>query len=98
MASSTLTSVVAAIITIVLVGAWVGGYLDRYQKLAQDTALDAMGENRASYGLKSTLKGQKLSDDKDLNNLQEDTANTIGGLVGKGGIGESVGSGLSQGL
>jgi len=115
MASSTAISVVVAIITVVLVGAWVGGYLDRYQKIAQDSALDAMGENRASYGLKSmsaaqdepmctansvpgTLKGQKLSDDKDLNNLQEDTANTVGGLVGKGGVGESVGTGLSQGL
>ena len=53
MASSTLISVVAAIITIALVGAWVGGYLDRYQRIAQDSALNAMGENRASYGLKS---------------------------------------------
>ncbi|MCJ1292359.1 hypothetical protein MMC34_003909 [Xylographa carneopallida] len=98
MPSSTLISVVFAIITIALVGAWVGGYLDRYQKIAQDHALDAMGENRASYGVKSVLKGQQLSDDKDLNDLQNDTADTVGGLVGKGGLGESVGSALSEGL
>ena len=55
MASSTLISVLFALITIALVGAWAGGYLDRYQKIAQDHALDAMGENRASYGLKSML-------------------------------------------
>ena len=54
--TSTMISVVAALLTIALVGAWVGGYLDRYQKIAQDTALDAMGENRASYGLKSMLR------------------------------------------
>lgn len=59
MASSTLIFVVTAIITIDLVDAWVGGYLDRDQKIAQDTALDAMGENRASYGLKSMSRGHR---------------------------------------
>ena len=44
------------------------------------------------------LKGQQLSDDKDLSNLQNDTADTVGGLVGKGGLGEGVGSALSEGL
>ena len=34
--------------------AWVGGYLDKYQSKAQEQALDMMGENKASYGLKST--------------------------------------------
>lgn len=33
--------------------AWVGGYLDKYQSKAQEKALDAMGENKTSYGLKS---------------------------------------------
>ena len=33
--------------------AWVGGYLDKYQSKAQEVALDKMGENKASYGLKS---------------------------------------------
>ena len=45
-----------------------------------------------------TLKSQQLSEDKDLNNLQSDVADTAGGLVGKGGVGEGVGGILSQGL
>ncbi len=36
--------------------AWIGGYLDPYQKKLQDLALDKMGDNRASYGIKSTEK------------------------------------------
>jgi len=95
---STIISVIFAILTILVVGAWIGGYLDRYQKIAQDKALDAMGENRASYGVKQVLTSENVSDDKDLTNLQEDVANTAGGLVGKGGIGESIGAGLSKGL
>ena len=48
--------VIIAIFTLIAVAvgaAWVGGYLDKYQAKAQNAALDAMGENRASYGLKS---------------------------------------------
>ena len=33
--------------------AWIGGYLDPYQSKAQEIVLDKMGENKASYGLKS---------------------------------------------
>ena len=51
-----------------------------------------------AYSILGALKGQKISEDKDLGKLQEDTADTVGSLVGKGGIGELVGSGLSQGL
>ena len=43
-------------LTFVLLGAaWIAGYLDTYQKKAQEQALDMMGENKASYGLKSML-------------------------------------------
>jgi len=52
MEGSTVISIIFAVLTIFLVGAWIGGYLDKYQKIAQDKALDAMGENRASYGVK----------------------------------------------
>lgn len=34
--------------------AWVAGYLDKYQSRAQEVLLDTMGENKVSYGLKST--------------------------------------------
>ena len=40
---------------IVLFGAWVSGTLDPYQKKFQEMILDAMGETKVSYGLKSKL-------------------------------------------
>lgn len=51
-----------------------------------------------AHSVLGALKGQRVSDDKDLSDLQDDTADTVGDLVGKGGIGEGVGTGLSQGL
>ena len=46
--------IIVAVIAIAVGAAWVSGYLDKYQHQAQDKALDMMGENRTSYGLKST--------------------------------------------
>ena len=48
-----LLSIIVAVVAIALGAAWVGGYLDPYQAKAQEKILDAMGENKASYGLKS---------------------------------------------
>ena len=42
-----------SILQLVLVAAWVSGYLDAYQKRLQEIILDAMGETKVSYGLKS---------------------------------------------
>ena len=53
MPSSFAVSVIYAIMSIIVAGAWVAGYLDKYQKMAQNALLGAMGENRMSYGLKS---------------------------------------------
>lgn len=47
--------IIFTLISVALGLAWVGGYLDAYQSKAQEKALDAMGENKASYGLKSSL-------------------------------------------
>lgn len=38
---------------VILLGAWVAGYLDPYQKQLQELLLDYMGETKVSYGLKS---------------------------------------------
>lgn len=38
---------------VVLFGAWVSGTLDPYQKRLQEMLLEAMGETKVSYGLKS---------------------------------------------
>ncbi|MCJ1266802.1 hypothetical protein MMC22_006687 [Lobaria immixta] len=93
--------ILIVIFTVLALGvgfAWVGGYLDKYQSKAQEKALDAMGENKASYGLKGTLKGQRIGSDENINNLQDNVGDQAGGLVGKGGIGESIGGALSKGL
>ncbi len=44
------------------------------------------------------LKETKITDDKDLNELQDHVADGVGSLVGKGGAGEGVGQGLSERL
>lgn len=43
------------LLQVILFLAWVSGYLDPYQKKMQEIILDAMGDNRVSYGLKSEL-------------------------------------------
>jgi hypothetical protein len=54
MPSATTVSILYAIISVIVAGAWVLGYLDKYQRKAQNAALGAMGDNRASFGLKCT--------------------------------------------
>ena len=48
------------ILSLAVTAAWVGGYLDPYQKKLQDLALNKMGDNRASYGVKSMQMIQHL--------------------------------------
>lgn len=42
--------------------------------------------------------GQRVTDNKDVNKAQDQTANTAGGVVGKGGVGQAGGDMLSKGL
>ncbi|KAK2813192.1 hypothetical protein FQN50_000870 [Emmonsiellopsis sp. PD_5] len=44
-----------AAVALTILGAWVSGALDPYQKRLQEIALHAMGESKVSYGLKSIL-------------------------------------------
>ena len=53
MANGILITAFFTLLLLALGFAWVGGYLDKYQSKAQEQALDMMGENKASYGLKS---------------------------------------------
>jgi hypothetical protein len=48
----TIASILAGI---VLVAAWIAGYLDPYQRQLQEYVLDKMGETKVSYGIKSKL-------------------------------------------
>ncbi|KAL2041332.1 hypothetical protein N7G274_005714 [Stereocaulon virgatum] len=86
------------ILSLVVGAAWVGGYLDTYQSKAQEVVLDKMGENKASYGLKSAITGQRVTENEDANKLQDEVGNDAGGTIGKGGIGEGIGDTLSKGL
>ncbi|OQD72257.1 hypothetical protein PENPOL_c001G10140 [Penicillium polonicum] len=83
---------------VILLGAWVAGYLDPYQKQLQELLLDYMGETKVSYGLKKSLTGKKLTEDQNLSKIQDQLGNQLGGLFGKGGLGEGFGSVLSKGL
>ncbi|MCJ1375782.1 hypothetical protein MMC20_007019 [Loxospora ochrophaea] len=97
MGNELLITIVYALISVAVGFAWVGGYLDKYQSKAQEILLDKMGENKMSYGLKSSLN-QKVVEQKEINDAQGEISQAAGGLVGKGGIGEGVGAGLSKGL
>ncbi|OQE46039.1 hypothetical protein PENCOP_c001G00417 [Penicillium coprophilum] len=83
---------------VILLGAWVAGYLDPYQKQLQELLLDYMGETKVSYGLKKSLTGKKLTEDQNLSKIQDQLGNQLGGVFGKGGLGEGFGSVLSKGL
>ncbi|KAJ5647080.1 hypothetical protein N7490_003452 [Penicillium lividum] len=83
---------------LVLLGAWVSGTLDPYQKRLQEIVLYAMGETKVSYGLKKSLTAKILAEDSNLSKLQDQLGNGIGGTFSKGGVGEGVGSVLSKGL
>ncbi|CAI7668578.1 unnamed protein product [Penicillium palitans] len=83
---------------VILLGAWVAGYLDPYQKQLQELLLDYMGETKVSYGLKKSLTGKKLTEDQNLSKIQDQLGNQLGGIFGKGGLGDGFGSVLSKGL
>ena len=55
MGNELLITTIYATFTVIVAAAWIGGYLDKYQKMLQNLLLDHMGENRASYGLKGIL-------------------------------------------
>ncbi|KAJ5905687.1 uncharacterized protein N7473_002603 [Penicillium subrubescens] len=83
---------------IVLFGAWVSGTLDPYQKKFQEILLEMIGENKVSYGLKKSLTGKKLIEDENFSKIQDAVGNQIGGVFGKGGLGDGLGTMLSKGL
>jgi hypothetical protein len=102
------------IFQVIFLAAWVSGYLDPYQKQLQELLLDYMGETKVSYGLKSmlsenkrristkitlgSLTGKKLTEDQNLSKIQDQLGDQLGGMFGKGGLGEGLGSVLSKGL
>ncbi|CEO60331.1 hypothetical protein PMG11_04962 [Penicillium brasilianum] len=86
------------VLQVVLFGAWVLGALDPYQKKLQEFLLEVMGETKVSYGLKRSLTGKKLIEDENLSKIQDQLGNQLGGVFGKGGSGDGLGTILSKGL
>ncbi|KAJ5221532.1 uncharacterized protein N7469_010419 [Penicillium citrinum] len=83
---------------LVLIAAWVSGTLDPYQKRLQEILLDQIGETKVSYGLKKSLTAKKLTEDQNLSKIQDQMGSQLGGVFGKGGIGQGLGSAISKGL
>lgn len=45
-----------------------------------------------------SLTGKKLTEDQNLSKIQDQLGSQLGGMFGKGGVGEGLGSVLSKGL
>ncbi|OGE50105.1 hypothetical protein PENARI_c018G03575 [Penicillium arizonense] len=71
---------------VVLLAAWVSGTLDPYQKKLQEFLLDL------------SLTGKKLIEDENFSKIQDQLGNQLGGMFGKGGVGEGIGSVMSKSL
>jgi len=83
---------------LVIVAAWVSGTLDPVQKRLQEIVLDLMGETKVSYGLKRSLAGKKIAEEKNLRKIQEQLGDNLGGLFGKDGAAAPVGATLGKSL
>ncbi|KAJ9374782.1 hypothetical protein DTO282E5_337 [Paecilomyces variotii] len=70
-----------------ILGAWISGALDPYQKRMQEIVLDRMGETKVPHPLKKSLGGKQLIDDENLNKIQDRLGEEIKGVFGKGGAG-----------
>ncbi|PGH01962.1 hypothetical protein AJ80_08944 [Polytolypa hystricis UAMH7299] len=85
-------------ITLAVLGAWVAGKLDPYQKKLQELALNMMGETKVSYGLKKSLTGKRLIEEENLSKIQSQFGNNLGGLFAKGGPGWGVANALGKNI
>ncbi|KAJ9301967.1 hypothetical protein DTO271G3_833 [Paecilomyces variotii] len=70
-----------------ILGAWISGALDPYQKCMQEIVLDRMGETKVPHPLKKSLMGKQLIEDENLNKIQDRLGEEIKGVFGKGGGG-----------
>jgi len=100
------TSVAVAVIAVLLAVAYFSGAADpvieRLAKIyfkgrakAEEKALEHMGENKASYFVKGSMKDQKITDDKKVNEIQSGLAEGVGGGVNNP-LGKEVGEGLDK--
>ncbi|PGH17902.1 hypothetical protein AJ79_00801 [Helicocarpus griseus UAMH5409] len=95
---TTLKLLAYAAVVLFVLGAWVSGKLDAYQKRLQEIALDMMGETKVSYGLKRSLTGKKLTEEENLSKIQDRFGNNLGGVFAKGGPGWGIGNAVGKAL
>ncbi|KZF26018.1 hypothetical protein L228DRAFT_242408 [Xylona heveae TC161] len=100
------TSIVVAVIAVIIAVAYFSGAADplikRLMKFyfkgkakAEEKALETMGENKASYFVKGNIKDAKITDDKNVNELQGGIAEGVGGGVNNP-LGKNLGEGLDK--
>ncbi|GAD96137.1 predicted protein [Paecilomyces variotii No. 5] len=81
-----------------VLGAWISGALDPYQKRMQEIVLDRMGEKKVPDPLKKSLVAKRLIEDENLNKIQDRLGEEINDVFGKGGAGISLSIGVSKNL
>jgi len=75
---------------------WYSGYYDSTWRWVEDTYLKYFGENRASYGVKDTLRKTEITGNKDVDGIQENVNNLVGNTLGSNGIAGGVGDALDK--
>ncbi|TVY32783.1 hypothetical protein LSUB1_G007657 [Lachnellula subtilissima] len=73
-------------------------YYESTMRWIENTYLSWFGENRTSYGVKDSLKQTQITGNKDVDGVQESVGNAVGGVFGKGGVGEGAGEAADKGL
>jgi len=71
-------------------------YYDSYMPWLEDKYLAYFGENKTSYTTKEQLRKTEITGDKNVDAVQEDVIEGVGGQLGKGGLGEGVGKLVSD--
>jgi len=73
-------------------------YYESAMRWVEDTYLKWFGENRASYGVKDTLRQGEVSGNKDVDGVQRSIGDAVGNQFGKGGLGEDAGKVADKGF
>ncbi|KAN0071146.1 hypothetical protein V8E54_010577 [Elaphomyces granulatus] len=91
----TIASILAGI---VLVAAWIAGYLDPYQRQLQEYVLDKMGETKQMFEEGVSDNKIHVVEDKNVNAIQDNVGNQAGGLFGKGGVAHGIGGTVGRNI
>ncbi|KAF2231145.1 hypothetical protein EV356DRAFT_535718 [Viridothelium virens] len=79
--TTTIVSVLAGIIALTAAYIYVFGIPPHLKRRMEETALEKMGENKASYIMKDQISKLPASDQKDVKDLQKGLGNALGGAL-----------------